>query len=204
MVTPWIRPALHQLYNDDPAHHHKAILVVMMRHPVERTISLFYYLQQAVWEPTYSIHLNNMTLLQYIDDSNRMESNWMTRQLTGKLEEPLLPEDLQYAQWILERYAWVGLVTEMEESLQRFGQVLGWPKKKQQCETLLPQKSSNTFPHPTHDRQSIEWQRIEELNYWDVQLYHFAVGLFQFQGEHDFAAIAKQQRQRKTKRLNAY
>ena len=42
----------------------------MMRHPVEREISLFYYLGKAEWEDGYREDFGNMTLLEYATFAN--------------------------------------------------------------------------------------------------------------------------------------
>lgn len=47
-------------------------------HPVNCTVSMFYYLQQATWEPTYDRTLADMTLEEYAT-SRKAEDNWVVR-----------------------------------------------------------------------------------------------------------------------------
>lgn len=44
---------------------HKGQAFTLIRHPIERTVSTFYYLQISDWEPTYNVDYKNMSLLQY-------------------------------------------------------------------------------------------------------------------------------------------
>ena len=55
----------------------------IFRDPVERVISLYYYLQTATWEPTYNPALQKMSLEEYAN-STFIESNWMVRALTRR------------------------------------------------------------------------------------------------------------------------
>ena len=56
-----------------------------MRHPVERSISMFHYLQEVYWEPTCRPEFKNWTLLDYVKRSD-MDSDWMVRFLVDKQE----------------------------------------------------------------------------------------------------------------------
>ena len=107
----------------------------MMRHPVEREISLFYYLGKAEWEDGYREDFGNMTLLEYAtfpnDDDNDNESgggrnnhvrleNWMVRYLARKLKGEIQPRDVQLAKDILKYKSLIGLTEDYKESMRRF------------------------------------------------------------------------------------
>ena len=110
----------------------------MMRHPVEREISLFYYLGKAEWEDGYREDFGNMTLLEYAtfanddDHDNANDSggggrnnhvrldNWMVRYLARKLKGEVQPQDVQLAKDILKYKSLIGLTEDYKESMRRF------------------------------------------------------------------------------------
>ena len=55
---------------------HRGRCFALLRHPVERAISMFYYLKDATWEHTFSEAYENMTIEQYAA-SQYAEENWM-------------------------------------------------------------------------------------------------------------------------------
>merc|ERR1712176_1161814 len=70
---------------------HRGRCFVFMRHPVRRAISLFYFVQYTTgrWE--------DVTIDEYAQ-SNEVESNWMVRELSGKLSGgPITKDDFQRA-----------------------------------------------------------------------------------------------------------
>jgi hypothetical protein len=117
---------------------HGGRLFVMMRHPVEREISLFYYLGKAEWEDGYREDFGNMTLLEYAtfanddDHDNANDSggggrnnhvrldNWMVRYLARKLKGEVQPQDVQLAKDILKYKSLIGLTEDYKESMRRF------------------------------------------------------------------------------------
>jgi len=57
---------------------HRGRLFSVFRHPVDRAISMFQYLQYADWEPTYNPQLASMSIEEYAQ-SGTVENNWLTR-----------------------------------------------------------------------------------------------------------------------------
>lgn len=90
----------------------------MFRHPIDRAISLFYYLQVADWEPTYDPELKNWSIKEYAQ-SSRIENNWLTRQLSNQLAGELAEEDLELAKEVVRQKFLVGLMTEIEPTMDR-------------------------------------------------------------------------------------
>ncbi len=101
----------------------QGIMFAMFRHPIDRVVSLFYYLQKATWEPTYNPSLANMTLLEYVN-SPLVEANFVVRSLVNKFTEPLSPADLDVAKEILRRKCIIGIVEEFNDSVQIFEESL--------------------------------------------------------------------------------
>jgi len=158
----------------------------LLRHPVERAISLFYYLQRATWEPTYTEQLVNMTLMEYIQ-SDFMESNWMVRFLVGKPEGFIDEHELEAAKQILREKCWIGLQSNLADSIGRFGKLFQWnlnPKWDLCMEDLRAGKTrSNSNPmKKVVDPNSDEWLLLRQLNDLDMKLYHYAQHLYSNQG----------------------
>ena len=58
-------PLLHessQLFNNT---NHQGRAFCLFRHPVDRAVSLFYYLKHATWEPTFSEKLEKIETVEY-------------------------------------------------------------------------------------------------------------------------------------------
>merc|ERR1719410_1069330 len=87
IVSPLLHPST-ALFSTD----HRGRMVTVFRDPVDRVISLFFYLRQATWEPTYEEKFKNMTLKEFAF-SPFCESNFVSRSLLNKMEEPLTGED---------------------------------------------------------------------------------------------------------------
>jgi len=119
IFSPLFDESTELLFDDE----NKGIMFAMFRHPVDRVVSLFYYLQKATWEPTYNPSLANMTLLEYVN-SPLVEANFVLRSLVNKFTGPLSPADLDLAKEILRRKCIVGIVEEFNDSVQIFEQSL--------------------------------------------------------------------------------
>jgi len=190
VVTPLPGPVVDKLFSP----HHKAVLLTFMRHPVDRAISQFYYLQKATWEPTYNPKTANMTLMQFINEQP-LEINWMTRQLSGKDFGDIEEEDFDAARMFLRKYCWIGMVERMEESIRRFGKLLGWDKDEARwgyCMNWLNENTANQNKHAKFGPDSPEWKRLSEINAWDVELYDYAFYHFRQQGGRHFPGITQE------------
>ena len=122
LVTPLLYRAAADLFSAEIGR--RARFFSVMRHPVERAVSLFYYLQNATWERTYDPTLQNMTLEEYAT-SEKAESNWMVRMLNN---EPAAVDErhLNIAKEILKDKVLIGLTEKMEDSVARFYSYFGW------------------------------------------------------------------------------
>ena len=159
---------------------HKGRMFTMIRHPIERAISMFYYLQNATWEPSYDPRLKDMSIEDYVV-SGRVEENWMTRFLVNKKTAPLGPKDVVLAREILRKKFLIGLLSRKEESMRRFTRYFGWDTntpEKQRCIYDFIQKGVNQNEHPSIDRGSKVWEYLMMNNRYDMELYMYAVQLF--------------------------
>jgi hypothetical protein len=178
VFTGILPKATHALFDE----HHKASMFTIFRHPSERQISLFYYLQDATWEHTYHPDWKDMKLDDYLK-SEDVEQDWVARSLLGRYTGNLDDADLEHAKEIVSNRMWVGLITEMEESINRFGAIYGWSEMDdwETCMKDQVQHVSNHHKHPKVDRNSETWKLLEATNFYDLQLYDHAVAVFEAQ-----------------------
>lgn len=186
VATPFIYEA-----NDLFTETAKGRLFTVFRHPIDRAISMFYYLQVADWEPTYDPELKNWSIEQYAT-SPRIENNWLTRQLSNQLGGELQDEHLQIAMEVIRRKFMVGLMTEIERTMTRLEQMFRWtyhvnPPNQEACREKLLSGGSNSNsknkkakPEPG----SKEWELLEWQNLYDMQLYNYIEELFEQQEEY--------------------
>jgi len=170
---------------------------------VERIVSLFFYLRNADWEPTYNPGLQNMTLIEYAN-STLLEANWMTRALVNKWTEPLHPEDLLVAKEILRRKCVVGLMSRWDESVERFNDYFNFKppfermkrnnansttqelheelteERFEMCMKIYD-KGSNVRSHPKVEPDNEAFELLKSKNAWDMALYEFVQELFETQ-----------------------
>lgn len=131
---------------------------------------------------TYHKDWKNMTLMEYA--TNHGERDWMVRMLVGKYAEELDESDLDFAKHFVSSRMWIGLTSEMEESIDRFGAIYGWnqkPKWDSCVNRYTGSHGSNKHKHPKIDHDSTEWKRLSADNHYDVQLYLHAVDVFEAQ-----------------------
>uniref|UniRef100_A0A7S4HHZ9 Sulfotransferase domain-containing protein n=1 Tax=Odontella aurita TaxID=265563 RepID=A0A7S4HHZ9_9STRA len=167
-------------------------LFALFRHPIDRAVSMFYYLQTANWEPSYQETWGDMTLLEYSE--HHSEKDWMVHMLAGKTRGPATEEDLEVAKEVLRRKCLVGLVHRMDESVQRFESYFGWDRRadpddkvksrqRKRCtENLLHGGANRGQEHPRAEEGSEEWEVLMRANRLDIQLFEYAEGLFEEQG----------------------
>ena len=182
---------LHRLHEGselfDPDH--RARLFCMFRNPVHRAISMFYYLQKATWEPTYDPTLADMTLLDYAN-SNKVEENWITRFLVHEYSGRLSDDAVEKAKQIMRDKMVVGILGNFQESLKRFELYFDWWEDNKtkgiaarmvQCQQNHGRTKQNKISHPLPDEEDPAYQRLLQLNWADMQLYLYALKLFEEQ-----------------------
>ena len=156
----------------------------ILRHPVERSVSTFYYLREATWERNYNPAFKTMSLLDYANHPETA-SNWMVRWLTGKNHEPELgQQDLEFAKQLLRRKFLILLTQDMGASVDRLVQYMGWtddvPKVGLKCARAAGLKvaAQNRNNHTKIEKTTKEYEELEKINNLDIVLYEYAVRLF--------------------------
>mmetsp|Transcript_17618 Transcript_17618/g.24847 ORF Transcript_17618/g.24847 Transcript_17618/m.24847 type:complete len:698 (-) Transcript_17618:36-2129(-) len=157
----------------------------LMRHPVKRAISIFYYLQWASWESTYHAKWQNITIDQYAQ-SSEAESNWMVRMLNQKLTGPLDRSDVERAKDILKQKCLIGMLEDFDNSLNRFESFFGWrigidQKEKMKCQEHVLKNKDNSHPHEKYEPGSYVWELLKARNLYDIELFSFAGQLYREQ-----------------------
>ena len=124
VIAANIKSVAENLFSSRRGHTSKAFAI--FRPPVERAVSLFYYLQRAEWEDTYDPSLKDMSIEEWAV-SGKAENNWLVRMLLGDLDSSVITSDqFELAKEIIDRKVLVGLMSEMEESWDRFRTYFQW------------------------------------------------------------------------------
>mmetsp|Transcript_2948 Transcript_2948/g.3460 ORF Transcript_2948/g.3460 Transcript_2948/m.3460 type:complete len:604 (-) Transcript_2948:95-1906(-) len=179
IVTPYIFDA-NALFDET----HKGRLFTVFRHPVDRAVSLFSYLQIADWEPTYDPSLKDMTIEEYAK-SDRVENNWMTRFLSNTMAGDLNDAHLEAAKEVVKNKFTVGLLSRKVDTMERLERMFRWryhvnPVNQEKCREKLLVGGSNSNKNKIDKPQSgseaydlLAWQ-----NNYDIPLYEFIEILF--------------------------
>jgi len=164
-------------------------MFALFRHPIERAVSLFHFVQDTHWrnKQTFQQDLADLTIEDYFR-GGIAENNWMTRFLTGELIKGELDEyDLDLAKEILRRKCLVGLLKEKGESFARVETYFGWHLKSEADRECHEKKLDWLWPlkHRHEDVQEGTelWDLIMRQNVYDVQLYEYAQLLFKEQAQ---------------------
>ena len=114
----------------------------------------------------------------------------LVNKLTGRVGD----QDLIAAKEILRRKCLVGLMEKMEETVSRIDRYFGFDDDdtggRRKCmDNMLHDrgidgtgKGSNRHQHVKVERGSEEWEALAEAHNLDMQLFDYALGLFEVQG----------------------
>jgi len=166
---------------------HKGRLFTIFRDPIDRAVSMFYYLQVADWETTYNADLRKMTLEEFAK-STMVEDNWMVRRLTGALQGKITEEHLDAAMKIVNDKILVGLLSRGDESMRRFEKFFRWkyrvnPPNQEKCRERLMNSGANKGTNKKDGALTEDAHRVLAYrNRLDIQLYKFIEDLFERQG----------------------
>jgi len=159
---------------------HQARAFTIMRDPIERMISTFYYLHNATWEREYSAQMESMTLLEFAQ-SEATPSNWMVRFLTGRMTKATMtPNDLAVAKEILEQKVFVILTKDIDGGVEKLLQHMRYKVSSEGRNCIQNEvKKLNTRMNYLHvDMSSPAVEILKERNKLDMELFDFAMKLF--------------------------
>lgn len=157
----------------------------VFRHPIDRAVSMFYYIRVADWEPSYKPELKDWTLEQYAQ-SDIVENNWMTRQLSNTLGGELTEENLSKAMEVIRRKFLVGLMSQIEPTMARAEKFFRWtfhvnPPNQEACRERLMSggANSNKANKKEGPKEGDEaWTLLAHQNNFDLRLYSYIEQLF--------------------------
>jgi len=180
VVTPFIFEV-----NDLMTPTAKGRLFTVFRHPIERAISMFYYIQIATWEVTYDPEVEFWTIEQYAK-SSKVENNWLTRQLSNQPAGDLTDTNLIIAKNVIRQKFMVGLVSNIEATIDRLEKFFRWtyhvnPPNQEICRQALIARGANSNVQnakPKPEPGSEEWKMLEWQNKYDLELYAYIEELF--------------------------
>lgn len=158
---------------------HKGRFFTMMRDPISRIVSMYYYQQVQGLLPS-----EDTTIVQFVATN---EDNWMTRMLTNQIMTGKIgAADLDVAKEILRRKFLIGLWAEDKtESMRRIEQYFGWKFPSpvaQNCKNdKLYFEWNNKNPHPSTENEDELILQIQKINRYDVELYAYAKQLYREQ-----------------------
>ena len=155
-----------------------AIYITVLRDPVERVLSAFYFIRSYKWHPLYwKFKRENWTLEDFVTRLPR--DNVQCKMVAGAAyeavyEEPCTAEMFEQAKRNLDKhFTVVGLTERFEETLALMKLRFGWK--------LESYSSFNvTRSHPKRrDLPQATLDLISEKNTFDVMFYDYAARLFQ-------------------------
>ncbi|KAL7541079.1 hypothetical protein ACHAXR_010616 [Thalassiosira sp. AJA248-18] len=165
----------------------KGRLFSVFRHPIDRAVSMFYYIRVADWEPTYMPELKDWTLEEYAT-SYIVENNWMTRVLSNDMEGELTEDNLRNAMEVVRTKFLVGLMTKMEPTMARAEKFFRWtyhvyPRYQEKCRKMLMSGGSNSNKKNKKPLKEgdLAWDLLAQQNNFDLQLYNYVETLFEEQ-----------------------
>lgn len=133
----------------------------ILRHPVERVISLYYYLKNIEGE-RYDIY-REMTLDEFVE--NKIEDNIQTAYLSGNERKPGL---LKAVRNLRRYFDVVGTIEQFDETLYLLGKRYGWTK-------LHYKRKNVTASRPHAIEVSEKTKRlIKQTHHKDLLLYKYA------------------------------
>jgi len=153
----------------------------------------------STWEKTYSPQWKNLTLKEWITNTQtNNDNNHVVRRLAGlRPKDNATEADLRLVQRVVRRYFVVGLTNRMEESIHRFHTVLGINHDHYRYKTCMSYFSNdnnstksaaassagreNYNPHPKPTQE--EYELLANTNTLDIKLYDFVSKLFDEQKE---------------------
>eukprot|EP00578_Thalassiosira_sp_NH16_P026747 CAMPEP_0181094344 /NCGR_PEP_ID=MMETSP1071-20121207/9944_1 /TAXON_ID=35127 /ORGANISM="Thalassiosira sp., Strain NH16" /LENGTH=381 /DNA_ID=CAMNT_0023176669 /DNA_START=141 /DNA_END=1286 /DNA_ORIENTATION=+ len=184
IFTSYPNLAIAHLYDES----HKGRAMGLFRHPVDRLVSKFYYLQIADWERTYHPNWKRLSVKQWAEVNN--DNNFMVKKLAGKRMNAQVSDlDLAIAMRTLQERFYVGMMDQMEESIRRFNIVMGIDETKENTKKCMEEyfghgvEKKNSNSHPKVEEGSEEWEILAEKNSLDVRLYEYVLELFDEQKE---------------------
>jgi hypothetical protein len=163
---------LHELLPEPAAY------ISLLRHPVDRLVSHYYYVLRARGSPLHEMTVSNhLSLEEYVKrgPAAPLFNNGQTRLLGSRgmlTAEPATEETFEAAKRNLDRFALVGLTERFDETLLILKRLFGWHwpvYEKEKVGTNRPKRN---------DLSAQAVHTILERNQLDLELYRIAAARF--------------------------
>ncbi|MBT8040741.1 MAG: sulfotransferase family protein [Gammaproteobacteria bacterium] len=168
----------------------KSVYFTMLRHPVERAISYYYFVRNSRNHPLHDeVVKSSMTLLDLVREQITVElDNGQTRILCGMPDVPWFgrshvvctPQASEQAIRNIESDSVISGVTELfDDSVKALNRSLGLslPLDCSRSNVTKGKPSSNEISSRT-------WRLIEQMNEYDMALYHKVLEKYERPGSH--------------------
>ena len=170
ITTPLFRESLSLFDND---HHSRAF--TLLRHPLERAVSMFEKLKKDNPEQA-----KDMTL-EYYAKSEYIENNYLVRYLSGRINGNVTEEHLAIAKAVLQKFV-LGFSDDMGKAMLRFETYFGF-KGGSKCRDKLTK--TRRRKHKVKPGTAA-WELLQHQNVLDLALYRYAHELYKRQGNQLF------------------
>jgi hypothetical protein len=151
--------------------------ITVLRNPVSRIISVYYYLLQSQSHPQHHL-VKGKTLAEFVS-SGTAHNNGQTRFIAGKYNSSDRGQPINLLERaknnLKENFTVVGLTERFDESLMLLKRQLGWvdmPFYVKQNKSKKPAQLTITEDTVT---------LIQNHNFFDVELYQYAQEIFEYQ-----------------------
>ncbi|KAL3807491.1 hypothetical protein ACHAXA_003982 [Cyclostephanos tholiformis] len=206
VISPHFRDVSSRVFSS----RHPGRMFALFRHPVDRAVSMYYYLSKASWDPMYNPALSKMTIKEYAN-SGYIENNWVTRFLVNKKGGKLGKEDMALAKHIINSRCLVGLYEDIDVSLARFVRYFGWGMPTNstvvrsaadvvKCRSEIVARGDRHVAGKYADGDhrdvmtavrpgTLAWNAIVRMNMFDMELYEYVKRAYQAQAEEIFDVV---------------
>jgi len=163
---------------------HQGYMIAMVRHPIERAVSLYYSMKN---NKQYEEQVGSLSSVEQYAKSSLVENNWMTRFLSNTLSGELAPEHVAIAKEVLRTKCLIGLLRDKTETMRRLDvffnlRAIEHTQRREECqEKLLYWDWPNKNRHDLIEKGSTAWDELYKHNMYDMQVYEYAEELFEAQ-----------------------
>lgn len=154
------------------------VYITMFRDPVERVISSYYHIlrhpEHAYYPEVHTLDLKDF--LKWDSPARWIIQDQQVRILTGEIDLAIIPDISKAKRTLSEKFIFAGIMERFDDSLELLNYVFNWD---------VPQDYSSVNVNPKRLKKSeissSVIDAIREMNQLDIELYNYAVQLFEEQ-----------------------